>query len=268
MIALGVIAAVVAGWASVGRVDRLRRLNPPTAKSPPSVGRWRWAVVACAGAGVAGLVWPAVVPLAVAGMVAASLGWLIWGKVAARRATDHLRQCLRVAEIMESMLALGHLPGAAIGFAAEECPLVVPVAGAVRLGGDPWTVLRQLAESPGCAGLAWIGQAWQATERSGAGLAEALGLIRVTMAADADAATVVAGELAGPRATSQLLAVLPLLGLAAAWALGVDLVGFFGSRVGGWCLLAGVGLGCGGLVWSELVARQAEPIWRRGGGQR
>jgi len=268
MIALVVLVAAVGVWAAVGPADRLRRLKPSAVRSHRPSRPWRWLGLISIGTALAGLIWPVAVAISLVGVVGSTIGWLVWGKLERRRALARMRQCLRVAEVMESMLALGHLPSVAIGFAAEECPLVVPVVAAVRLGGDPWEVLRALARLPGCAGLAWIGQAWQATQTSGAPLAEALGLIRATMEADADTATVVAGELAGPRATSQLLAILPLLGLAAAWALGVNLVDFFVSRIGSLCLLAGGCLACAGLIWSEVAARRAEPVWHGAGGQR
>lgn len=259
MIGLAVLMAALAGWVGVRPADPLGRLRPPSSRTGVVRQPWGWLGLACAGLVLAGVIWPGVVPVALVGLIGSTVGWLVAGQLERRRAADRRRQSLRVAEIMESMLALGHLPSAAIGFAAEECALVAPVAAAVQLGGNPWEVLRQLAGLPGGTGLAWIGQAWQASHISGGGLVEALGLVRATMESQADTAAVVTAELAGPRATSQLLAVLPLLGLAAAWALGVDLVHFFGSRLGGFCLLSGVGLACAGLIWSEMVARRAEP---------
>jgi tight adherence protein B len=61
--------------------------------------------------------------------------------------------------------------------------------------------------------------------------------------------------LSAPRATSRLLAVLPLAGLALGYGFGGDPVGFLaGSAPGQLSLVVGVALGCAGVLWTERIA--------------
>lgn len=85
--------------------------------------------------------------------------------------------------------------------------------------------------------------------------------VRASLEEAQNTASVVAGELAGPRATGQILAVLPLLGLGMAAGLGVNPFGFFSGGIGGRaCLVAGVGFICAGVMWSEILARRAGSV--------
>jgi len=63
-----------------------------------------------------------------------------------------------------------------------------------------------------------------------------------------------------------LLAVLPLAGLGLSYALGADPTAFFLGGMGGRaCLVAGIGLICTGVVWSEILARRARsPLGGKG----
>lgn len=78
------------------------------------------------------------------------------------------------------------------------------------------------------------------------------------MASDDAVRTVVAGELAGPRATGKLMAVLPLVGLALGYALGGDPVRFLLGGLLGWCcLVGGALLAAVGVMWVEALASHA-----------
>nr|BFE32227.1 hypothetical protein GCM10010200_044780 [Actinomadura rugatobispora] len=68
-------------------------------------------------------------------------------------------------------------------------------------------------------------------------------------------------QLAGPRATARLLAVLPLLGLGMAAALGSNPVSFLlGTAPGFGCLCAGLALNLVGFWWTHRLARAAEEL--------
>ena len=76
------------------------------------------------------------------------------------------------------------------------------------------------------------------------------------MRAEAAAERLVASELASPRATGKMLALLPLLGIGLGFAGGGDpLVFLLGGLVGRICLAAAVCLVCAGLVWTTLLGR-------------
>ena len=69
-----------------------------------------------------------------------------------------------------------------------------------------------------------------------------------------------AAQLAGPRATAVLLALLPVFGLAMGNALGADpLAVLVGTPVGRGCLVLGLLLEVAGLLWTARITRRAEP---------
>ncbi|MBE1589359.1 Flp pilus assembly protein TadB [Nonomuraea angiospora] len=69
----------------------------------------------------------------------------------------------------------------------------------------------------------------------------------------------VAAQLAGPRTTARLLAVLPALGLLMAAALNMHPLDFLlGSLPGLMCLIAGIALDACGLWWTNHMATQAQ----------
>ena len=89
-------------------------------------------------------------------------------------------------------------------------------------------------------------------------MATTLELVADGMASEEAVRTVVASELAGPRATGKIMAVLPLAGLALGYALGGDPVAFLlGGFVGWGCLIGGALLAAAGVLWVEALARNA-----------
>ena len=89
-------------------------------------------------------------------------------------------------------------------------------------------------------------------------MAAALERVTANLADDHALAATVAAELAGPRATGKIMAVLPACGLALGYALGGDPVGFLLSGTLGWaCLVGGVALAATGVLWVERLARRA-----------
>jgi hypothetical protein len=93
-------------------------------------------------------------------------------------------------------------------------------------------------------------------------LAAAVDRLEEGLRADQVLRQALAAELAGPRATAGLLAVLPAVGLLLAAALGADpLQVLLHTPLGLVCLVAGVGLDALGVVWTtRLVARAAVDV--------
>jgi tight adherence protein B len=91
-------------------------------------------------------------------------------------------------------------------------------------------------------------------------MGQALAAVAETVRRDHAVEQIVEAELAGPRASGQVLAVLPALGLATGFAMGGEPLAFF---VTGWvgpsCLVAGTALACLGLVWTEALVVRATP---------
>jgi tight adherence protein B len=71
----------------------------------------------------------------------------------------------------------------------------------------------------------------------------------------------VSAQLAGPRATARLVAILPLFGLMLAAGLGGDpLRVLFGTSYGLVCLGTGLALDVVGVLWTERIASAAERV--------
>jgi tight adherence protein B len=165
--------------------------------------------------------------------------------------------------VLDSLLGQGHVPLRAIILAAQECPILQVVASTAEMGGEAVPLLRELGSRPGAAGLLDVARAWEVTERTGAPLHGALARVKVNLAARADLASVIAQELAAPRATSQLLAVLPVVGLGLGYLVGGDPVAFLTATTPGrLCFMAGIALACVGAVWSDALAAKASALSR------
>jgi tight adherence protein B len=100
---------------------------------------------------------------------------------------------------------------------------------------------------------------WTVCATSGSGLAAAVERLAEGLRAEQAQRRAVDAELAGPRATAGLLAVLPGAGLLMAAGLGADpLHVLLETPLGLVCLVLGLGLDGLGVLWtSRLVARAA-----------
>jgi tight adherence protein B len=173
-----------------------------------------------------------------------------------RRAAHSETEVVSACRLLVGLLRVGQVPGGALQLAAAESPVLAEAAAAHRAGGSVAEVLRAAAARPGRAGLAELAVAWELAERTGASMTLALEGVVNRQAAASAVAEVVTAELAAPRATGRLLAVLPLAGLLLGFTLGGDPLQFLlGSPVGWIVLTVGVGLACGGVLWTDWLAR-------------
>jgi Flp pilus assembly protein TadB len=131
---------------------------------------------------------------------------------------------------------------------------------AARFGGDVPQALRAAAGlQEGLAGLAAVGACWQVAVDGGAGLAAALDRVAAALRAEADQRADLRAQLAGPRSTAVLLALLPAFGLALGAGLGADPAAvLLHTPAGLACLLAGGLLEWAGLAWTARIIRAAE----------
>jgi tight adherence protein B len=126
--------------------------------------------------------------------------------------------------------------------------------------GDVAEVLRVTAERQGGAGLRRLAACWQVSERSGSGLAPSVSRLAAALRDEEQVRREVAAQLAGPRATAVLLALLPVFGLAMGNALGANpLAVLVGTPLGQGCLMLGLLLEVSGLLWTARITRRAEP---------
>ncbi|MDR0284903.1 MAG: pilus assembly protein TadB [Propionibacteriaceae bacterium] len=262
MTGLAVLAAMLGVWLVVlGPGPGSQRLAARERRTRRVVSPWRVAALLASGACVVGvgIGWLALV--GVGGLLGVTVGWVVATRLRGRRALKRTREVARAAQVFESLMALGHVPGTALALAAEECPVLAPARADQRMGGQPWEVLEHLAATPGSEGLAEIAHAWRVAQVSGASMRESLERVRRNLDEAADTAAIVAGELAGSRATGQLMALLPLVGLAMAAMIGADPFHFLtGGVLGRACLVGGIGLACSGVMWTEVIGtRVARP---------
>ena len=186
-----------------------------------------------------------------------------------RRTTEQVR----AAEVTDACLALvgelraGQPPPAALGSVAGAFPsLLGPAAARARLGGDVPDALRTAAGAPGAQALIAVAAAWEVCERSGAGLADVLTSVADSLRAEEAVRREAAGQLASVRATTRLLAVLPLITLLALSGGGGRPLAFLvGHPVGLTCLGVGGLLTSAGLLWVERLVRSAtRSVWSTG----
>lgn len=131
---------------------------------------------------------------------------------------------------------------------------------AARFGGDVPQALRTAAgRREGLHGLAAVAACWQVAVDGGAGLAAALDRVAGALRAEADQRDDLRAQLAGPRSTAVLLALLPVFGLVLGSGLGADPSAvLLHTPAGLGCLVAGVLLECAGLAWTARIIRTAE----------
>lgn len=231
---------------------------------------------------------PAVVPAVVpAGGLAAAAGWAVGGPVTALLlpAGAHLakrwwtaRQRSRAEEaeragaaealaVLGAELRAGRPAAAALEGAAEVA--VGPLAAAPRaaaagtlFGAEPGTALLAHAERSAVPELLrGLAACWRVCSGTGSSLALAVDRLAEAHAAEQAQRLTVEAELAGPRATAVLLALLPVAGIALAAGLGADpLRLLLRTPVGMACLVGGLGLDATGLWWTaRLVAAARRP---------
>jgi len=203
----------------------------------------------------------AVVPLLLAAAAAAGLVRVRRARALAAARRDERSRAAEACSALAGELRAGRAPADALDAAAElgSGPFATALrtaAGAVRLGGDPVPALRP---PDGCAVpevLRALAACWTVCAGSGSGLAAAVERLEEGLRAEQAQRRAVDAELAGPRATAGLLAVLPAGGLLLAVGLGADpLSVLLETPLGLTCLTVGLALDALGVWWTgRLVA--------------
>lgn len=223
------------------------------------LGRELW----CLPAGLAlGVLGGSVLPV----LAAPVAGYLVRRWLAGRRA-ERARE-RRTAEVIGLCAAVagelraGRQPAQAL-YAAGGPPALGPAgraaAAAARYGGDVPRALRAAARQPGAEGLTAVAACWQVAVEGGAGLAAGLERIAAGLRVRRELREELRAQLAGPRATALMLALLPVGGLLMGTALGADPLGVLLHSPAGWgCLVLGGLLEWGGVAWTTRIVAEAE----------
>jgi tight adherence protein B len=199
-------------------------------------------------------------------LFADALAWLrrtarAWG----RRRRETARHQAAVIDLCDGVaveLAAGRPPDVALVNAAEvldAVPGLEAVIEAARSGDDVPSALIRASTTPGCDGLRLLAGCWRIGVDRGGMLASVLEGLSEALRDRQSHREEITLQLAGPRATARLLAVLPALGLGMAAALGARPLSFlFATLPGVLCLTLGVGLDALGLWWTSRLAAAAE----------
>ncbi|MEU9474644.1 type II secretion system F family protein [Streptomyces sp. NPDC048191] len=156
----------------------------------------------------------------------------------------------------------GRQPGEALLRAARDSgglgEAQAAVVAAARFGGDVPGALAAAARQPGAEGLLGLAACWRVAVDQGAGLAAGLDRLDAALRTERDQHADLRAQLAGARATTVLLAVLPALGLLLGSAMGADpLHVLLHTGAGLGCLAAGSVFEAAGLWWAVRIVRGA-----------
>ncbi len=212
--------------------------------------------------GVAAALGPA---LAAVALGAVGLGRRAGSMRAARRRRDAERnQAVEACAILAGELRSGRVPAdaltAAAAVATGHSAVALQAAGsAARLGGDvPAALAANAAASAVPAFLLGLAACWRVCNATGSGIASAVDRLEQALRAEQEQRRAVDAELAGPRASAGLLAVLPVAGIGLAAGLGADPVQMLlHTPLGLAVLAAGLGLDLLGLWWTGRLVEAA-----------
>lgn len=175
-----------------------------------------------------------------------------------RRARRAQADVARACGVLASYVRVGQVPAEALVLVATDCPVLAEAAAVQQIGGDVPDALRSRSAQPGHGGLLDLARAWQVSSTTGAPMAPALEEVASGLAADESLRSVVSAELAAPRSTGKLMAVLPLVGVGLGYLLGGRPLQWLVAGPTGWaCLLLGLLLAAGGVLWIERLAQAA-----------
>lgn len=183
-----------------------------------------------------------------------------------RAAAAERAGALHACGMLAGELSAGRTPADALSAAAEVAcgpvrDALTAGAAADRLGGDVPAALAAPAPVSAVPGtLRSLAACWAVCAQSGGGLAAAVARLEEGLRSEAAQRRRVEAELAGPRATAALLAVLPGGGLLLAAGIGADpLHVLLETPVGLVCLVIGLGLDGLGLLWTDRLVRRVRP---------
>jgi tight adherence protein B len=174
------------------------------------------------------------------------------GRVASAARVEVAHAC----RVLAGQLRVGRIPAEALRVAAVDCPVLSPAAALLDLGSDPVPRWRHDAVLPGQNGLLVLARAWEVSTRTGSPLAPALERVSEALSEDVAIERLVFGEVSAARATSKIMAALPLCGIGIGYVIGGRPLHFLVSGPLGWaCLLGGVLLAAAGVLWIDWLSR-------------
>jgi tight adherence protein B len=215
-------------------------------------------VAACALVAAAALL-PLTTLVAIAA-VGATLGLRHRRRSRLRRAVTEGRALETALDVLVGELRVGAHPVRAFGVAADETggpvgAALQAVAARARLGADVTAGLRVAARSSALPAH-WdrLAVCWQLATEQGLAIATLMRAAQRDIAERQRFTDRVSSSMAGARATAAILAGLPVLGVLLGQLLGARPLSFLlNGHTGGWLLVVGSLLACGGLLWADRI---------------
>lgn len=247
------LALLVLPSSSRGRLPRPARVRRP----PAAGGAVACVAFALAAAAVVLLSWTAVLA---AGVIGATVVVRLRRRRRIRRALDEGRALETALDVLVGELRVGAHPVHAFHLAAEETIGAVgtslrAVAARARLGADVTAGLRAAGGSSTLPAQ-WdrLAVCWQLASDQGLAIATLMRAAQRDIAERQRFSARVASGMAGARATATILAALPVLGVLLGQLIGARPLSFLlDGHAGGWLLVIGSMLSCGGLLWSDRI---------------
>lgn len=241
---------------------RHRVASPARARRSP--GRGGVPCVAACAIGAVAVLLPATAVLAVLA-VGATATLRYRRRRRARRAAEEGATLEAALDVLVGELRVGSHPVRAFHVAAGESVGAVAaslraVAARARLGADVTAGLRAAARSSALPAQ-WdrLAVCWQLASEHGLAIATLMRAAQRDIAERQRFSARVTSSMAGARATATILAGLPVLGVLLGQLIGARPLSFLlGGHAGGWLLVVGSALACGGLLWSDRITDRLE----------
>lgn len=237
---------------------RVMTAGPTPRRATVTRGSWAGGAAGCA-AVAAVLLLPLTTVLAVA-VLAVTVG-MRWRRHRRRRSAVAESRSLEAAiDVLVGELRAGAHPVRAFAVAAEETDGRVAdcfhtVAARARLGADVAAGLHSAARSSAMpAHWERVAVCWRLAAEHGLAMSTLMRAAQRDIAERQRFAARVVARMAGARATAAILAGLPVLGTLLGQLIGAQPLRFLlDGHAGGWLLVTGTGLVCGGLLWSDRI---------------
>jgi tight adherence protein B len=238
---------------------RLTRRDQARSRSTARTAGW---FALCAGAASAVFLPPTTVLAAAVFAATASLRYR--RRRRSRLGMAESRELETAIDVLVGELRVGAHPAQAFSVAADETAGPVAdscraVAARARLGADVTAGLGSVAETSALpAQWARLAVCWQLAAEHGLAMSTLMRAAQRDIAERQRFSGQVMSAMAGARATAAILAGLPVLSVVLGQLVGADPAAFLlAGHVGGWLLVVGVTLVCGGLLWSDRITDRA-----------
>ncbi len=180
------------------------------------------------------------------------------------RGMDEGRSLETAIDVLVGELRIGAHPATAFAVAADETAGPVAracraVAARARLGADVAAGLRGVGETAALP-FQWerLAVCWQLAAEHGLAMSALMHAAQRDIAERQRFSGQVRSAMAGARATATILAGLPVLSVLMGQLIGARPLPFLlGGGLGGWLLVAGLTLVCGGLLWADHITDSA-----------